>query len=68
MDPHGPEGNLPMSTRVRLPDGNYVNVPTDDPQQAAAAARAYLANQEKAAERQNVRASLPTLLQVAGHS
>lgn len=28
-----------MSTRVRLPDGNYVNVPTDDPQAAAAAAR-----------------------------
>lgn len=30
-----------MSTRVRLPDGSYVTVPTDDTKQAAAAARAY---------------------------
>jgi len=28
-----------MTTRVRLPDGSYVNVPTDDPKAASAAAR-----------------------------
>lgn len=36
-----------MSTRVRLPNGSYVTVPTDDPKQAAAAARNYWAKQQQ---------------------
>lgn len=36
-----------MSTRVRLPNGSYVTVPTDDPKQAAAAARSYWAKQQQ---------------------
>lgn len=37
-----------MTTRVRLPDGSYVNVPTTDPKAAAAAARRHWDKQKGA--------------------
>lgn len=37
-----------MTTRVRLPDGSYVNVPTTDPKAAAAAARRHWDKQKAA--------------------
>jgi hypothetical protein len=40
-----------MSTRVRLPDGSYVTVPTTDKAKAAAAAQRYWANKQKAPAR-----------------
>ncbi|MFD1959598.1 hypothetical protein ACFSHP_12075 [Novosphingobium panipatense] len=36
-------------TRVKLPDGSYVNVPTDDPKQAAAAASRYWQRKQQSA-------------------